>query len=75
MFPLLGAFVATLFMGYSMGSANRDGAQMEALADEQCFKALTDAEILKSEAAFARAQKVFGETCERWWELDGDPGT
>lgn len=75
MFPLLGAFVATMFMGYSMGSANRDGATHEALADEQCFKALTDPEILKSDAAFARAQEVFGETCERWWELDGNPET
>ncbi len=75
LFPLLGAFVATLFMGYSMGSANRAGAQSEALADEQCFKALTDPEILKSEAAFARAQQVFGGTCERWWEVDGNPDT
>ncbi|WP_187430965.1 hypothetical protein ROLI_033560 [Roseobacter fucihabitans] len=75
MFPLLGAFVATLFMGYSMGSANRNGEQRAALADEQCFKALTNVDILKSEAAFARAQQIFGTTCEVWWELDGDPDT
>lgn len=74
LFPLLGAFIATLFLGYSMGSANRDGTQREALADEQCFKALTDVDILKSDVAFARAQEVF-QTCERWWEVDGDPNT
>ena len=75
LFPLLGAFIATLFMGYSMGSANRSAAADKELADEQCFNALTDPKILASEAAFARAQQVFGGVCEQWWEVDGDPNT
>jgi len=64
LFPLLGSFVCTLFISYSIGSANRAGNEEYALWESQCLSVFGNADILASPTALAAAKEEFSEYCD-----------
>lgn len=64
LFPLLASFVCTLFISYSIGSANRAGNEEYANWESQCLSVFGHADVLSSDIAVANAKEIFGAYCE-----------
>lgn len=63
LFPMLGSFIVTLFMSWSIGAANNAGNEQHAKLQNQCIKVFGNPEILGSEIALKNAKAEFGEFC------------
>lgn len=63
MFPLLGVFVASLFVTYSMGSANRGANQDQRYFDEQCLRIFGEPDLLNDSAGLLAAARAHVHTC------------
>jgi hypothetical protein len=59
LFPLLGAFIATLFISWSIGSANNAGNEQWARHEAQCLQVFSQHEVLASEIALQNAREEF----------------
>lgn len=64
LFPMLGSFIVTLFLSWSIGAANHSGNETYAEWEAQCLSVLGHPEVLASDTAYRNALIEFGEYCD-----------
>lgn len=68
MFPLLGSFIVTLFICWSVGAANNAGNEQHAAWEKQCLSVFGNPDILASATAYQNAKSEFGDYCDGAFE-------